>query len=312
MSKRLEVLEAVATGRLSAEAGAATLGRSTAEVQRSVELLELAKELAARDRRASRRRVLGAIALAGLVGVTFVTRTALAAGSCQQTLPSPLVTFCPDEPALATEVNANFDTIASALVNKTGGFTGNGITTTGTVSAASHTGGSFNGTSVTASQAISARGGIDFSNYAGQAINLFNGYGMGLQNSTTYFRTFGGFSWFGGGTHVGAGVDDPGPGGTRLMRLSGGGDLTVLTVNGRRPAYVASNVCSSSGTCTASCGAGVVRQGWGFHGANFGNNVTHSAGTCGLNMQWMGSCIGQTSCTVTSACASSSIWLECW
>jgi hypothetical protein len=311
MPKRLEILEAVATGRLSAEAGAITLGCSTTEVQRSLEVLELAKELSARDRRASRRRVLGAVAAAGLVGAMFVTRAALAAGSCQQTLPSPLVTFCPDEPALAAEVNGNFNTLATALVNKTGGITGTGITTAGSVSASSHTGGSFNGTSVTASQAINANGGIDFTNYGGQAINLLGGYGIGLQNSTTYFRTFGGFSWFGGGTHVGGNVDDPGAGGTRLMRLSSAGDLTVLTINGRRPTSVASNACSS-GTCTASCGAGVVRQGWGFHGANFANNVTHTAGNCGTNMQWMGSCIGQGSCTVTASCGSSSIWLECW
>lgn len=58
-----------------------------------------------------------------------------------------------------------------------------------------------------------------------QMINLWNnGYGIGVQTATLYNRSDGGFAWFRGGTHSDA-QDDPGTGGTALMRLDGAGNL---------------------------------------------------------------------------------------
>jgi hypothetical protein len=66
-----------------------------------------------------------------------------------------------------------------------------------------------------------------------QMLNLWGvQYGIGVQSLTTYFRTdnadpHNGFSWFSGGAHS-DNQNDPGTGGTELMRLTSAG----LTVNG--------------------------------------------------------------------------------
>lgn len=63
-----------------------------------------------------------------------------------------------------------------------------------------------------------------------QMLNLWSTqYGIGVQNSTAYFRTSlnGSFSWFRGGAHADA-ANTPGAGGTEVMRLNGSG----LRVNG--------------------------------------------------------------------------------
>lgn len=297
---QLDALEAVAEGRLSLAEAATALGRTPAEVERQLEVLQLARALSARESRRLRSRLLRGVVGVGLVGaltLLLLNRTAWAAGTCAQTLPAPLVTLCPDEPALASEVNGNFASLASALTTKTGGLTGTGITTSGDLS----------GRNLTLS------GYEDFT--AGstlQAIRLASAsYGMGVQNSTTYFRTAGHFSWFANGTHVSGTVDDPGAGGTRLMRLDNAGNLTVTTVNGRRPSFVVTNTCNTA-TCTASCAPGVVKSGFGFHGYGWNTNNDSQTGVCGKQYQWMGACIGQASCQVTTGCGTSSIWLDCW
>lgn len=297
---QLDALEAVADGRLSLAEAATALGRTPAEVERQLEVLQLARALSARESRRLRTRLLRGVVGVGLVGaltLLLLNRTAWAAGTCAQTLPAPLVTLCPDEPALASEVNGNFASLASALTSKTGGLTGTGITTTGDLSGRN----------------LSLSGFEDFT--AGstlQAIRLASAsYGMGVQNSTTYFRTGGHFSWFANGTHVAGTVDDPGAGGTRLMRLDNAGNLTVTTVNGRRPSFAATNTCNSA-TCTASCAPGVVKNGFGFHGYAWNTTNDSQTGVCGKQYQWMGACIGQASCQVTTGCPTSSIWLDCW
>lgn len=61
-----------------------------------------------------------------------------------------------------------------------------------------------------------------------QMLNLWNvSYGIGVQSSTMYFRTGGGFSWYEGGTHSNN-QNSPGAGGVERMRLNSGG----LRVNG--------------------------------------------------------------------------------
>ena len=64
-----------------------------------------------------------------------------------------------------------------------------------------------------------------------QMLNLYSDtYGLGVQNSTLYLRSNGGFAWFEGGNHANT-ANDPG-GGELQMRLDGAGNLfTTGAVN---------------------------------------------------------------------------------
>lgn len=82
---------------------------------------------------------------------------------------------------------------------------------------------------------LSPQTSMRFGSAARQMLNLFgDGYGIGVQQRTMYFRNDGidggGFAWFAGGSHA-DGLADPGPGGTLLMQLkksSGSIGLDVL------------------------------------------------------------------------------------
>ncbi len=70
---------------------------------------------------------------------------------------------------------------------------------------------------------------LSFSFNNDMAIYLYGpdaNYGLGLQPDTTYFRSGTQFAWYKGGTHRWV-RDDPGDGGTSLMRLDSVGDLHV-------------------------------------------------------------------------------------
>ncbi|MFN3409175.1 MAG: tail fiber domain-containing protein [Limisphaerales bacterium] len=68
--------------------------------------------------------------------------------------------------------------------------------------------------------------GLFFGNTTRQMLNLWStNFGIGVQDSTTYFRTDSGFAWYRAGSHTNSG---PGTGGTTLMTLTASG----LTVNG--------------------------------------------------------------------------------
>ncbi|MEJ7654105.1 MAG: hypothetical protein WKH64_12645 [Chloroflexia bacterium] len=63
-------------------------------------------------------------------------------------------------------------------------------------------------------------GALAFGSRLGQHLNLYsNAYGMGIQNSTMYFRTDSSFSWHFGGVHSDT-ANAPGTGGAEIMRLS--------------------------------------------------------------------------------------------
>lgn len=84
------------------------------------------------------------------------------------------------------------------------------------------------------SSSISSTGSISFGSTARQMIDLYNtNYGIGIQTSTQYYRTNGGYAWFRGGVHS-VTINDPGTGGTLAMRLDNTSNLVV------------------TGTCTAS------------------------------------------------------------
>jgi hypothetical protein len=70
-------------------------------------------------------------------------------------------------------------------------------------------------------------GALNFASQTRQMINLWStGYGIGVQNSTEYFRTDGIFCWFRQGKHSDTKAD-PGSGGTLAMKLDESSTLTV-------------------------------------------------------------------------------------
>jgi hypothetical protein len=73
---------------------------------------------------------------------------------------------------------------------------------------------------------LEINGNESFGNKTRQMINLYETtYGIGVQSYTFYFRTDNSFNWYKGGTHSDS--SNNAGGGTRLMRLGSGGDLTV-------------------------------------------------------------------------------------
>lgn len=106
--------------------------------------------------------MVGGLGVAVLVGL--VARPALAQAGCAQTLPSPLVTFCADTPALASQVNANFQGLVDFMTAKLGplassGVTVSGITSTGAVSASGVTTTGTVSASTVSSTTLSISGG---------------------------------------------------------------------------------------------------------------------------------------------------------
>ena len=153
------------------------------------------------------KRLAFAAAVAVVSGLVWFSAPALAQVACAQTLPSPLKTFCPDSPALATDVNANFQGLVTMLTNKAGPLSSpNAITTSGlTVNA----------------------GVLDFGSRSAALINLYGtDYGIGIQNVTAWYRSGSNFAWFKNGTFA-QNTFDPGAGGTTQMTLDGNGNLTA-------------------------------------------------------------------------------------
>jgi hypothetical protein len=104
---------------------AAARGVSEAEVLAARDAFLLGVEARPATSRPSTAVV--ALLVALVVGV-IVTR-ASAAGTCAQTLTSPLNTLCPDEPAYASELNDNFGQVTRWMVEKTGPMGDGGIVT---------------------------------------------------------------------------------------------------------------------------------------------------------------------------------------
>lgn len=67
-------------------------------------------------------------AMAAFVGFVGVARSQ--PGACTQTLPAPMVTFCPQAPARAGEINGNFQQLVTWVQGKIGTLSAPGVTTT--------------------------------------------------------------------------------------------------------------------------------------------------------------------------------------
>jgi hypothetical protein len=213
MKMRLRVYSQVLSGELPVNAAAAQLGIGLADVQRGVEALEMARVMLAQDRAVRMRSWRRGIGAAGVLVAIAVTTWAVdpvwAQATCAQTLPSPLVTFCPDNPALASQVNGNFQGVAGWIAAKAGPVASPDITTRDI-----------------AARNVSVTGPMNFGTTTQQMLNLYQtGYGIGVQSSTLYSRTGGNFAWYLNGVHANGTLDSGG--GTFMMALSGAGDLTV-------------------------------------------------------------------------------------
>ncbi|MCA3012722.1 MAG: hypothetical protein INH41_10035 [Myxococcaceae bacterium] len=223
--------------RVAHLASALQSGRSLEEVARetghSVRELELLSAFAAVSRaeatRAAARRRWKTIALAAVAtvgAVALVSREALAQ-ACAQTLPAPMVTFCPDSPALANVVNANFQQLATWLQEKVGPLGSSNVAITGSLTVSAPDGGpgtvTINGSPVFGGT-LTVDGGITFAGGLRQALTLGpSASGIGAQLNTTYFRSPSAFAWYRGGVHNDAQWNAGG--GQTSMQLTGTGEL---------------------------------------------------------------------------------------
>ncbi|HMQ29764.1 MAG TPA: hypothetical protein PKD53_03510 [Chloroflexaceae bacterium] len=77
---------------------------------------------------------------------------------------------------------------------------------------------------------LSGEGKLSFGSTTRQMLNLWHAaHGIGVQNSTTYFRSSNHFGWYKGGEHSDTSLA-AGTGGTALMSLNGDGSLNVAGV----------------------------------------------------------------------------------
>jgi hypothetical protein len=80
---------------------------------------------------------------------------------------------------------------------------------------------------LTVNSNVAVGGSLGFGEKGGQLINLWRAeYGLGVQDSTTYFRTNVNFGWYKGGGHNDATLN-PGKDGTMQMSINADGDLSV-------------------------------------------------------------------------------------
>lgn len=299
--RSLDTLEAVAAGQLSPAEGAVRLGITEESLHRKLEVLELARALSQRDAgvaKASRvRSVVAALVVLTLSSTVWLTRNAWAA-TCTQTLPAPMVTFCPDNPAVASQVNGNFQQLVTWITAKTGTITDANLT----------------------AQAVSAQSVTSVGPVRAMASNATSGLNLTWNKSgstgETDFQNLpgsgaGGFAFYNNNTQLGS-LDSAGNLTINGSLIIGSNGTMGTSTNSRRPVFTASANCATSGTCTVNCAPGVVKLALGFHGANYNALVTQSAWACGTAIAWLGQCIGSQSCTVTTGCGSSAIYAECW
>ncbi len=177
---------------------------------------------ASRTRAPSRRLwVAGAVMGAALLGL--MSREALAATCAAPTSFSSLGLnyFCPNDPALASEFNANTAQLVGLIQQKVGagfGLPDAGPGTSGITTSSANVAGA---STLTGGATIGPSGSIAFGSTTRQMLNLWgNAYGIGVQSSTMYFRSGGNFAWYVGGSHS-DNAFDPG-GGTEVARLTDG------------------------------------------------------------------------------------------
>ncbi len=208
------------------------------------------------------------------VGVMFAaTLVAIAVGSwstdawaqsCTQTLPNGLVTFCPDAPARADQVNQNFLREVQLLEQKVGTAGSAAVTMTGAVTSAGAV--TVNNTLTTTGALSTPR--INFTGTSGvvtwPAANVGaklqmagNAHELGVQNSTTYLRTSDTVAFYKGGQFDAAGA---GPAGTTTFSVDGDGNAAAAGALRSRGDFVVKDVTTC---CTGNGGVGCCPSGYG-------------------------------------------------
>ena len=174
---------------------------------------------AARPRAPNRRLwVLGAVVSAAVLGLA--SKEALAATCAAPASFSGLGLnyFCPNDPAVASEFNANTAVLVNMMQQKLGT---NWVADAGASTVPINT------------NSLSLSGNLSFGSSVRQMISLWgpNDYGIGVQNSTLYFRTgaSSNFAWYVGGTHANNAFDSGG--GVEAMRLAADGTLGVQALS---------------------------------------------------------------------------------
>ncbi|MBX7100230.1 MAG: hypothetical protein K1X89_21115 [Myxococcaceae bacterium] len=165
----LELLE----GRTPAEAVAAKAGVSVAELEGWRDAYVAGLKAGAPAQRTRRRRLAAVGATLGLAGVAAWCSIAYAA-TCTQTLPAPLVTFCANNPAVASDINGNFAALVNFVTSKVGAVGNTNVTITGPLVASGST--TFTGPSVNFATPGSGAGGRAISHDFGNQLSI-NGQG---------------------------------------------------------------------------------------------------------------------------------------
>lgn len=216
--------------------------------------------------------------------VVVATGSALAAdGNCPNALP---FCFAPDSPAQAAQVNHNFSQLQEWLVAKVGLPTSAGITTSSVAATGTISGTRANFSVCGPNQCLSG------SNASGNFHIDTN-----TPAGATYLNYFSGTA----GVVFGAGTS------TEVARIDGRG---FVAAGRRSPSVLVTNNCTA-GTCVASCPAGTVAKlAFGLHGLSTSGNS--GDWLCGGGFQWLGTCLGGSTCVVTTGCGTSGVFLECW
>ncbi len=183
----------------------------------------LAGARAASRTRAPSRRLWVAGAVLGAAVLGLLSKEALAASCAAPSSFSSLGLnyFCPNDPALASEFNANTAQLVGLIQQKVGagwGAPDAGAGTSGITTSSANVAGA---STLTGGATIGSAGSVDFGSNTRQMLNLWGtNYGVGVQNSTMYFRSGGNFAWYVGGTHSNTAFDSGG--GTEVARLTDG------------------------------------------------------------------------------------------
>lgn len=219
--QRVESLSAALRSGRSLSDLSAELGVPVSELELWAAMYEATQAQA--EQRAARTRVQVVAALAATLALaTFFFSGEAWAQSCPQTLPAPMVTFCPDAPALAQQVNGNFQQLATWVQQKVGPLGNGNVVVNGSLTVASPDGG-LGTVNLVGSPAIA--GTLTFGSQTRQMVNLWgSGYGIGVQNGALYSRSEVNFAWFVGGTHNDA-TFNAGSGGETVMKLLPSGEL---------------------------------------------------------------------------------------
>lgn len=219
---------------VAGEVDAATLAQrhdlTEAEVLRCRSAFLAGLKLASQPRTPRRLRARLAVAAVAVLGTVAFAQA--------------LISFAPNSPALASDVNANFNLLKAWLEQKAGPVNSNVVTVSGTGSK------------------------VAFGQQTRQMVDLWaSEYGLGVQANTQYSRTAFNFAWYRGGTHSDVEFN-AGSGGTEAMRLDSssrlrvGGNRFMLgsnegTLTAVRGTYdPASGVTGGAGFSVASCGTG--------------------------------------------------------